>query len=323
MAKYTILTTQREVKSHIVYQVKYENGTLGGWIESEENLSQEGNCIVKDDAAIFGNARVEGNAIISEEALVFGNAIVNSDAKVFGQAKVFGYANVTDEAEISGNARIRKNAWVTGKSRVYGSATITENAALKDCTIFGEASISGDLKLINCKISGDVELNGNEIIRNLEKSSSLSQFEQLDSDLCEFMLKVDDSKSFSVRDEIDGGASTIKDYFHPMSLSKANFDGKATLSIVNLQHKPIFTITKDWDGIIKVFRVSSSIQRWIDINDQVDATIIINSIDEFKRYIRERIELAEKARNNVKDELLSDVSLTNDVLHFNELKELL
>ena len=30
-------------------------GDLGGFIESEENLSQEGNCWVYDDSIVFGN----------------------------------------------------------------------------------------------------------------------------------------------------------------------------------------------------------------------------------------------------------------------------
>ena len=55
---------------------------LGGWIESEGNLSQDDNCWV------FGNARV------------FDDAWVYGEAKVFGNAKVFDSAQVYDDAEI-------------------------------------------------------------------------------------------------------------------------------------------------------------------------------------------------------------------------------
>lgn len=40
------------------------DGALGGWIESEENLSQEGSCWVYGDARVYGNARVSGNGDI-------------------------------------------------------------------------------------------------------------------------------------------------------------------------------------------------------------------------------------------------------------------
>ena len=39
-------------------------GDIGGWIESEKNLSQEGNAWVFDNAEVYGNARVSGNASI-------------------------------------------------------------------------------------------------------------------------------------------------------------------------------------------------------------------------------------------------------------------
>ena len=51
-------------------------GTLGGFIEKEENL--DGNAWVSDDAQVFG------------DAWVFGNAKVYGDAKVFGNAQVYG-----------------------------------------------------------------------------------------------------------------------------------------------------------------------------------------------------------------------------------------
>ena len=55
-------------------------GELGGWIESENNLSQDDNAWVYDDALIFGNARVYDNARVYGDAWVYGDArICNSD----------------------------------------------------------------------------------------------------------------------------------------------------------------------------------------------------------------------------------------------------
>src|SRR5574337_1114896 len=68
-------------------------GDLGGYIEKEDNLSQEG------DAWVSGNARV------------FGHALVSGNARVTGHARVFGHALV------SGNARVTGDAWVSGNSR--------------------------------------------------------------------------------------------------------------------------------------------------------------------------------------------------------------
>lgn len=64
-----------------LYQIKCtktfkyaKEGELGGYIEKEENLSQEGDAWVFGNAQVFGNARVLGNAQVS------GDACLKSDA---------------------------------------------------------------------------------------------------------------------------------------------------------------------------------------------------------------------------------------------------
>jgi hypothetical protein len=59
-----------------------KKGELGGWIEKEENLEQDG------DAWVYGNARVYGDARVSGDARVYGNAQVYGDAQVYGKLKL-------------------------------------------------------------------------------------------------------------------------------------------------------------------------------------------------------------------------------------------
>ena len=68
-----------------------KSGELGGYVEKEENVSQDG------DAWVYGNARVYGDALVSS------NARVSSDAKVYGNAKVYGDAKVSGNADVSSN----------------------------------------------------------------------------------------------------------------------------------------------------------------------------------------------------------------------------
>jgi len=81
-----------------------EVGELGGYVEKEDNLAQDGN------AWVYGNARVCG------DAEVYGNARVCGDAEVYGNAEVYGDARVCGDAEVYGNA------WVYGNARVCGNA---------------------------------------------------------------------------------------------------------------------------------------------------------------------------------------------------------
>ena len=99
-----------------------KSGDLGGWVESEKNLSQFCNAWVSGNAMVFGNARVYGNA------RVFGDAWVSDDATVSGEAWVYGNARVFGKARVYGNARVFGNAWVFGKARVYGNARVSGDA---------------------------------------------------------------------------------------------------------------------------------------------------------------------------------------------------
>ena len=80
-----------------------EEGDIGGFIESEKNLSHEGNCWVYENARVFGNAWVYGNA------WVFGNARVYDNARVFGNAFVSGNTHLTEDAPTSDAAKILEN----------------------------------------------------------------------------------------------------------------------------------------------------------------------------------------------------------------------
>lgn len=91
-----------------------KTGDLGGWVESERNLSQDDNPLVFDDAWIGGDAKVFGNAFVSGNARVFGKA------QVFDNAWVFGIARVGD------NARVYGNTWVSDNAQVYGNAVIID-----------------------------------------------------------------------------------------------------------------------------------------------------------------------------------------------------
>lgn len=74
-----------------------KEGDLGGFVEKESNMDDDGNAWVSGNAQVFGNAKISGNA------------------QVYGNAKVFG------------NAWVYGNAWISGNAQVYGNACVAEN----------------------------------------------------------------------------------------------------------------------------------------------------------------------------------------------------
>ena len=77
-----------------INEIVIREGDLGGYIESERNLSQNGYCWVYDNAKIYDNAEVYGNAIVSNNAEVHGNAKVSNNAEIYDNIEIYGNAEV-------------------------------------------------------------------------------------------------------------------------------------------------------------------------------------------------------------------------------------
>ncbi len=123
--KYEFTGETKELNGVILRRIRrISDGLIGGWIEKEENLSQEGNAFVFDNAFVYGNARVSGNACVYDNARVSGNARVFGTACVYDNACVYGTACVHGDACVYGNARVSGKACVHGDARVSGDAVI-------------------------------------------------------------------------------------------------------------------------------------------------------------------------------------------------------
>ena len=60
--------TLRRIKAIVAIGATVAPGDIGGWIESENNLSVSGNAWVYGDAMVYGNAEVHGNAKVHGNA---------------------------------------------------------------------------------------------------------------------------------------------------------------------------------------------------------------------------------------------------------------
>ena len=137
MKKYELTSETKVINGVELHRIKalksfgnIKEGDLGGWIESEKILSQDGDAWVGENAAVFENAKVYGYATVC------GNAKVRGNAKVCGNAWV-GY-----------NARVDRDAWVSGNTRVSGNATVSGNAKVRgNATINGDAVVCGNAKV--------------------------------------------------------------------------------------------------------------------------------------------------------------------------------
>lgn len=76
--KYILTEETKEVGGHILHKIQavrdfgdVQKGDLGGWVESEENLSHDGDCWISGNGRVSSNARIGVNAYISSPRSYF------------------------------------------------------------------------------------------------------------------------------------------------------------------------------------------------------------------------------------------------------------
>ncbi|TPQ38223.1 hypothetical protein C2U70_09360 [Bradyrhizobium guangdongense] len=144
-SKYSLdITDRRNRNGVLLSRIVRNDGTRGGYVQSEANLSQSGTCWLHNDSEAFGDARITENAQVYGQ--VFGHASVSGDCKINGQ--VFDSAVVGERAQVMGRVYGRAN--VRGSARVMGEA-------LDDAIVDGAALILG-------RIMGAARAGGNDIV---------------------------------------------------------------------------------------------------------------------------------------------------------------
>src|SRR6266567_9286617 len=100
-----------------LYRVRrLSDGLLGGYIESEKNLSQSGNCFLYNKSRVFGNARIKDDAQLY--GLAYDNTVIAGASVVYREA--FGDSQILDQAVVHGRAYDR--AIIKDSSELYGQA---------------------------------------------------------------------------------------------------------------------------------------------------------------------------------------------------------
>lgn len=138
---------------------KVRKGEFGGFIQSEDNLSHEGNCWVAAHSFIFQNAYVSENALIQrgasvyEHARIAGNARV-SDATICGSAfihenaMIYGIYDIRGTVEISGNSKLYNGGWFGGNVKILGNTIWDMRSGLiGDQTFFHSDAIIKDVRI--------------------------------------------------------------------------------------------------------------------------------------------------------------------------------
>ena len=109
-------------------------GDLGGWVQSEDNLSHDGGCWLFDDATGYQNSKRTGNAVGYNRSRQFGwsrqfgnseqfgNSQQYGDSRQFGNSEQYGNSQQFADSRQFGNSRQFDNSQQCGNSQQYGSS---------------------------------------------------------------------------------------------------------------------------------------------------------------------------------------------------------
>ena len=194
MKKYRLTSNTIKYKGKILYQIEalitiypYDDeednlwdppitniGELGGYVESESNLSHDGKAWIKDNAKVFGNSRVldnatvSGRAIVCDNAMILDNATISENAVVCEDATVENNSSVYGDAIVSGTSTICGNSYILDKSKICDSSiensiifddAIIENSSIVNGHIGKHAHIRAYKDVISISYSGFLKLN--------------------------------------------------------------------------------------------------------------------------------------------------------------------
>jgi hypothetical protein len=145
MPKYTFTGLTKSVNGVTIHQIsRAADALVGGYVQSESNLSQDGSCFLFDQGQAYGNSRILNDAQVYGK--VYDSATTSGSSVIKGE--VFGNALVTDDAQVQG--RVYENAVVKGSGQVFGEA-------------FGNATVDGSA-IVYGRIHGTAHASGNDVV---------------------------------------------------------------------------------------------------------------------------------------------------------------
>lgn len=126
---------------------KIPKGSMGGYVQSEKNLSQEGTCWIYDQAVCCEEAVVEQEAGLYDGTMARGSALVTGDAVMYDRAVADGNCcirsgEIKEDVRVSGYAMITKHPetgfspLICERSKVYG--TVCGNFMIRGMVLPGQ-----------------------------------------------------------------------------------------------------------------------------------------------------------------------------------------
>lgn len=119
-----------EVNGHTLYRVIYTDNFIeaykkkfnrtitrkGGYVESEDNLSQDDYAVIRNESKAYENARIFGNSFVAGYSEMFGQSTISGYAEIYN-TKVGEYTRISDFAKLW-DMDIKDNLDISGTAHI-------------------------------------------------------------------------------------------------------------------------------------------------------------------------------------------------------------
>ena len=188
--KYEILIDKEntiEFKGRILHRIRalknfndVKTGDIGGFVESEWNLSQEGNCWIYDDAksmdsakctdesqmyngsCMYDNSRMLDNSRMYDNAMMYDNSKMFDNSKMYDNSRMYYYSKMCDNSRMCDYSRMYDNTIMYDNSEMYDYSEMCNNSKMYDnskmynnSTMYDNSSLHGNAKASNNAILKD------------------------------------------------------------------------------------------------------------------------------------------------------------------------
>ena len=173
--KYELTDITMEFEGRTLYRIRaledfydVEKGDLGGWLQSEDNLSQEGYCWIYDNAKCVDNARMYDNSRIYNNAVMYDYSAMYDDSRMYDysamydNSRMYDYGRMYDDSAMYGCSEIYEDSVMFDYSAMYGNSAMYGHSAMYNCSAMYDNSEMHDYSETcgNSKLKGREKLYG-------------------------------------------------------------------------------------------------------------------------------------------------------------------
>ena len=150
MKKYKLLkneTIKFEGKTLYGIQALMDFGDIkkdqkGGYVQSENNLSHEGDCWIYDRAKAMDDSRVLGNAMMFDNSSIRDYSSMHNHASMHDYASMYELASIHDNTSMYDFALMHDNTKMQDHATMYNHTSMHDFASMRDnASMYGCASI--------------------------------------------------------------------------------------------------------------------------------------------------------------------------------------